>query len=100
MAWRGRSKNYSQAYPMEALLDKRLPLPESAAQEQWYSPKYSSTWSRVISTEANVYRTPVSGSTCSDIDEGVTTSELQLEMRVGKTVFKRGSKKKSNCDNL
>ena len=74
----------SQAYPTEALLDNRFPLPESAAQEQWYSPKYSSTWSRVISTDANVYRTPVSGSTCSDVEDGATTSELQLKMRAGK----------------
>ena len=55
-------------------------MPESAAQEQWYSPKYSSTWSRVISTDDSVYRTPVSGSTCSDVDVGETTSELQLEV--------------------
>ena len=77
-----RDCDNSHAYPTEALLESRLPLPESAAQEQWYSPKYSSTWSRVISTEANVYRTPVSGSTCSDVEDGVTTSELQLKMRV------------------
>ncbi len=52
------------------------PLPEMATQAQWNSEKYSSTWSRWMSTDASVYLTPVSGSTWSSRFVGSTTSEL------------------------
>ena len=71
------SKQYLHAKVTRAGLDwTASDCAEVARQVQWNSPKYSSTLSLEIWTEASVYLSPVSGSTWLSTRVGAKISEL------------------------